>query len=51
MARLLWLVIAVLVALWVIGLIAKIGGGFIHILLVVAGIIFILQLITGRRSI
>lgn len=51
MARLLWLVIAVLIALWVIGLIAKIGGGFIHILLVVAGIVFILQLITGRRSI
>ncbi|AXI00313.1 lmo0937 family membrane protein [Sporosarcina sp. PTS2304] len=51
MARLLWLVIVVLIALWVIGLVAKIGGGFIHILLVVAGIIFILQLLTGRRSV
>lgn len=50
MARLLWLVIVVLIALWVIGLVMKIGGGFIHILLIIAGIIFILQLLTGRRS-
>ncbi|WP_153732296.1 lmo0937 family membrane protein [Sporosarcina obsidiansis] len=51
MARLLWLIIVVLIALWLVGLVMKIGGGFIHILLVVAGIIFILQLLTGRRSI
>ncbi|MDV6378489.1 lmo0937 family membrane protein [Sporosarcina sp. GW1-11] len=51
MARLLWLVILVLIALWVIGLVAKIGGGLIHLLLIVAGIIFVLQLLTGKRSV
>lgn len=51
MGRLLWLVIVVLIALWLVGLIAKIGGGFIHLLLLIAGVIFILQLLTGRRSV
>ncbi|WP_143561055.1 lmo0937 family membrane protein [Sporosarcina sp. P3] len=51
MGRILWLVIIVLIALWVIGLVANIGGGLIHTLLVIAGIIFVIQLITGRRSV
>jgi hypothetical protein len=32
------------------GLIGGIGGGLIHLLLVVAVVILILQLITGRRT-
>lgn len=51
MGRILWLVIVVLIALWVIGLIAKIGGGLIHILLIVAAIVLVIQLITGRKSV
>lgn len=51
MGRILWLVIVALIVFWVLGLVMKIGGGLIHILLVIAGIVFVLQLITGRRSV
>lgn len=50
MARILWGIIVVLVALWLIGLVLQIGGSLIHFLLVIAGIIFVFQLITGRRQ-
>ncbi len=51
MGRILWLVIVALIVFWVLGLVMKIGGGLIHILLVIAGIVFVLQLISGRRSV
>lgn len=50
MAGILRTVILVLIALWLIGLIFKVGGALIHILLLVAGIIFVFQLITGKRK-
>lgn len=50
MANLLWTVIVILFVIWLIGFIADFGGGLIHLILVVAGIIFILQLLLGRRS-
>lgn len=46
----LWTVIGVLVVLWLLGLIAHIGGAFIHIVLVVAVIVFIYKLIAGRSK-
>ncbi|MGE0127356.1 MAG: lmo0937 family membrane protein [Blastocatellales bacterium] len=45
----LWTIIAVLVVLWLLGLIGGVGGSLIHILLVIAAVILIFQLITGRR--
>ena len=51
MGRILWLVIVALIVFWVLGLVMKIGGGLIHILLVIAGIVFVLQVISGRRSV
>ena len=45
----LWTLLAVVLILWVLGLVANIGGGLIHLLLVVAGVIFVAQLLTGRR--
>lgn len=51
MAQLIWIVIAVIVGLWLLGVLFDVAGGFIHLLLIVAGLIFIFQLITGRRSI
>lgn len=51
MGNLLWLIIVILVVLWLVGLIAHIGGGLIHALLVIAVIVFIFQLITGRRAV
>lgn len=46
----LWGIIGVLVVLWLLGFIADIGGGIIHILLVVAVVVFIYHMITGRRG-
>ena len=45
----LWTIIALLVVLWLLGLIGGVGGNLIHLLLVIAAIILIYQLITGRR--
>jgi 4-hydroxybenzoate polyprenyltransferase len=50
LANILWAVVAVIVILWLIGLFAGILGGFIHILLVIAAIIIVYNLLTGRRT-
>lgn len=42
-------IIAVLVVLWLLGLIGNIGGNLIHALLVIALIVFIWNLITHRN--
>lgn len=46
-----WTIITVLFVLWLLGLIAHIGGGLIHIILVIAVIVFLYNLITKRRGI
>jgi hypothetical protein len=46
----LWTIAVVLVLLWVLGLVSSYTmGGFIHILLVVAVIVVLVRLISGRR--
>jgi hypothetical protein len=45
----LWTIIAILVVLWLVGLIGGIGGSLIHALLVIAAIVLIYNLISGRR--
>src|SRR3954465_6188480 len=47
----LWTILVVLVVLWALGLVGHIGGGFIHLLLVIAAIVFIVQLLSGRRTV
>jgi hypothetical protein len=42
---------AVLIVLWLLGLLAHIGGGLVHILLVIAVIVFIYHFLTGRRAV
>jgi hypothetical protein len=51
MGSILYLIGAVVVALWLIGFMAHIGGGAIHILLVVAVIVFLVQFISGRSAV
>ena len=47
----LWTVALVLIVLWLLGLVSSYTmGGFIHVLLVVAVIVVLLNLIQGRRS-
>jgi hypothetical protein len=46
----LWTILMVLVVLWLLGMVTSYTlGGFIHVLLVVAVIVLIFQLISGRR--
>ena len=46
----LWTIIVVLLVLWLLGLLVHIGGNLIHILLVIALIILILNFIQGKRG-
>lgn len=47
----LWTLLVILVVLWILGLLFSVGGGLIHILLVIAVVVLIYQLITGRRAV
>jgi hypothetical protein len=49
MGNLLWLIIAILLILWLGGFAFHVGGSLIHILLVIAVIVIIVRLISGRR--
>ncbi len=41
----------ILLVLWLLGFVAfHVGGGLIHLLLVIAVIVIVVQLITGRRA-
>lgn len=46
----LWTIIAILIVLWLLGFGFQLGGSLIHILLVIAVIVVIYQLVTGRRA-
>lgn len=41
----------VLVVLWLLGLLVHVGGSLIHLLLVVAAIVFIYDLLVGRKKV
>ena len=48
----LWTIVVILFILWLLGFFAfHIGGGLIHILLVIAVIVVIINLVTGRRNV
>jgi len=48
----LWTIFAILLILWLLGLVTSYTlGGMIHILLVVAVVVLIFRLLQGRRSI
>jgi len=50
MAGLIWGVIVVLFVLWVLGFAVHIGGGLIHILLVIALVLLVFNVLTGRGA-
>ncbi len=43
-------ILVILLILWLIGLLGHIGGSLIHLLLVVAAIVLIFNLLSGRRK-
>ena len=51
MATVLWWFLVAVLAIWLIGFTADFAGGLIHMLLVVAVLILIYNLVTGRRAV
>lgn len=45
----LWTVVVVLLILWLLGFSMHVAGGLVHLLLVVALIVIVLRLLSGRR--
>lgn len=46
----LYTLLVVLLVLWLLGFSFHVAGGLIHLLLVVALVVLIIQLVTGRRA-
>jgi hypothetical protein len=46
----LWTILVIILALWLLGFVASIGGAAIHLLLILAAIVLIAQLVNGRSS-
>jgi len=46
----LWTIIAIFLILWLLGFSLQIGGSLIHLLLVAAVIVFVINLVSGRRG-
>ncbi len=46
----LWTIIVILFVLWLLGFSLNIGGGLIHALIVIALVLLVYNLITGRRA-
>ena len=44
-----WTILAILLVLWVVGFVADVAGGLIHLLLVVAAVVLVVKLLTGRN--
>jgi len=48
----LWTIFVILLVLWLVGLVSSYTlGGFIHLLLVIALVVLLLNLISGRRPV
>jgi hypothetical protein len=48
----LWTIFVILLVLWLLGVVSSYTlGGFIHILLVIALVVLLIQLIGGRRTV
>lgn len=43
------IIVGVLLVLWLLGLVGSVGGGLIHLLLVIAAIVFIYDVFVSRR--
>ncbi len=50
MAGLLWAIISVLFILWLLGFVLHFGGSLIQLVLVIAVILIVVNLLTGRRA-
>jgi hypothetical protein len=46
----LWTLIVLLFVMWLLGLSFNLAGGIIHVLLVIAVVLFVVNLLSGRRT-
>ncbi len=47
----LWTIAVILLILWLLGFSLKIAGGVIHLLLVIALVVIVVQFLRGRRGV
>ena len=47
----LWTILVVLLILWLLGFISGTAGSLIHVILLIAGVVLVAQLLTGRRAV
>lgn len=47
----LWTIFAILLIMWLLGFGFKVGGSLIHVLLVIALVVAVINLISGRRAV
>jgi hypothetical protein len=47
----LWTIFVILLVMWLLGFGFHVAGGLIHLLLVIALVVLLIQLITGRRTV
>jgi hypothetical protein len=45
----LWTIAVVLIILWLLGFLTHVGGGLVHLLLVIAVVVVLIRVIQGRR--
>jgi hypothetical protein len=45
----LWTIVAILLIMWLLGFSFHVAGGLVHLLLVVAVVVVVINLLTGRR--
>ena len=47
----LWTILVILLVLWLLGVVGHVGGNLIHLLLVIAAVVLVVNLLTGRRAV
>jgi Family of unknown function (DUF5670) len=48
----LWILLVILLIMWLLGMVSSYTlGGFIHLLLLIALVVFVYNLLTGRRAV
>ena len=47
----LWTIFVILLILWLLGFSFHVAGGLIHLLLVIAVVVLVINLISGRRTV
>ena len=47
----LWTILVILLVLWLLGFLTHVGGAMIHLLLVIAAIVLVINLVSGRRTV